>query len=110
MLTTPHMLYSVYNYGTKLYDYYAVNGGGRSAHAPAPQRARGASAMGATPEQAAWKLPAGARHVGSGEEARGLIASSNGGGGLGGIIGDSATGFELVGAGILLFTLWKVFK
>lgn len=95
------MIYSVYNYGTRQYDYY-MGGRQAGAHAPTPRKRLRAGLGGATPEQAAWKLPAGARHVGAGEQARGLIAVS-------GIIGDATTGFEFVGVGLLAFVLWKVF-
>lgn len=69
------MLFSVWNYGNRAYDYYE-SGQRSGTHAPTPPRARGATSLGATPEQAAWPLPAGARLVGSGPEPRGRIATS----------------------------------
>lgn len=67
------MTYSVYNYATKAYDYYFAPTKA-TAHAPKPPSAAGASSLGATPEQAAWPLPAGARRIGAGPNPRGRIA------------------------------------
>lgn len=67
------MIYSVYKYG-RGYDYYEGPSDGKT-HAGTPPRARAAAMLGATPEQAAWKVPAGAKHVGSGTAPRGRIAS-----------------------------------
>jgi hypothetical protein len=77
--------YSVWNNGTRSYDYYATSGV-PEIHAGAPPRVR-TGALGATPDQAAWPLPAGARRVGSGDVPQGRIAS------LG---GDSAVGIPSV--------------
>jgi len=65
--------YSVWNNGTRSYDYY-VAPGTPDIHAGAPPRVHG-SALGATPEQAAWRLPARSRKVGTGELPQGRIAS-----------------------------------
>jgi hypothetical protein len=68
------MMYSVWNNARRAYDYY--RGPATSAtHAGAPPVTRGASELGATPDQAAWPLPAGAVKVGSGEFPQGKIAS-----------------------------------
>ena len=72
------MRYSVWNPATRSYDYYEAQGDA-SIHAGAPPRAA-SSALGATPEQAAWPLPEDARRVGSGEMPQGRIASRDGGG------------------------------
>lgn len=76
------MIYSIYNHGSRTYDYYQAPATAAT-HAPVPPRASGPSAMGATAEQAAWPLPASARKVGSGAEAKGRIARRGGGMGLG---------------------------
>lgn len=65
--------YSIYNYGTRKYDYYRGHGDGAT-HA-APSRIRGQSDIGAIPEQAAVILPAGAVKIGSGDLPRGRIAT-----------------------------------
>lgn len=70
------MIYSVYNYGTRSYDYYEGPGpSGTHAGAP-PLVATGG--LGETPESAAWRVPAGSRKIGSGEMPRGRIASMGG--------------------------------
>ena len=77
------MRYSVYDYTRRAYDYYDAPGPGGT-HAGSPPIAKplplakvGAQ-LGATPDQAAWKLPGGARKVGSGEMPQGRIASLDG--------------------------------
>lgn len=76
-------MYSVLNQKTRAYDYYE-SGETEPWHAPAPPRSRGASALGAIPEDAAWPLPSGAKKVGEGMTARGRIAVARAGGmGLG---------------------------
>jgi len=64
-------LYSVFNYKTGLYDYYepAV-----PPELPASGTLR--AARGKTPESLAAVLPEDAKLVGSGEEARGIIAAA----------------------------------
>lgn len=97
------MNYSVWNNGTRKYDYFTAPGT-PEIHAGAPPRVRG-SDLGATPEQAAWPLPLGARRVGSGELPRGRIAS----------LGDSGGGlFDIdlkksVIYGIAGYLLWRAF-
>jgi hypothetical protein len=66
--------YSVWNPSTRAYDYYTAQGDA-GIHAGAPPRAS-TSALGATPDQAAWPLPADATKVGSGELPQGRIAST----------------------------------
>lgn len=68
------MKYSVWNTGTRAYDYYEAPGG-TATHAGAPPRAS-TRELGATPEQAAWPLPSAAVKVGAGEMPQGRIASS----------------------------------
>jgi hypothetical protein len=68
------MKYSVWNNATRRYDYYTAQGD-TGIHAGAPPRAS-TSELGATPDQAAWPLPADATKVGSGELPQGRIAST----------------------------------
>ena len=81
------MIYSVYNYDTKLYDYFE-GPGPSGTHAGAPPVSLGRSSLGATVEQAAWKVPGSAKKVGSGPMPRGRVAA------VGGI---ALGGFELDG-------------
>lgn len=66
-------IYSVYNYDRRLYDYYE-GPGPSGTHAGAPPLLS-LGGIGATPDAAAWRLPAGSRKIGSGEMPRGRIAS-----------------------------------
>ena len=66
--------FSVWNNATRAYDYYTAQGDA-GIHAGAPPRAS-TSELGATPDQAAWPLPADATKVGSGELPQGRIAST----------------------------------
>jgi hypothetical protein len=68
------MKYSVWNTGTRRYDYYTAQGD-TGIHAGAPPRAS-TFELGATPDQAAWPLPADATKTGSGELPQGRIAST----------------------------------
>jgi len=96
--------YSVYNHDTKLYDYY--DGPGPSGtHAGAPPSSLGRSQYGATVEQLAWKVPTGARKVGSGDIAQGRVASM---GGLAGL-GDIASGDigKVAAVGVIAYLAWR---
>jgi hypothetical protein len=68
------MIYSVYNTTTRLFDYYQTNELAPT-HAGAPAKSILASSLGASPEQAAWTVPVGAKKTGSGVEPRGRIAT-----------------------------------
>jgi hypothetical protein len=68
------MRYSVYNYARRQYDYYDAPGPSGT-HAGSPPAPRGVGDVGAAPERASWKLPAGAKRMGSGEVPQGRIAS-----------------------------------
>lgn len=66
-------LYSVYNWKTKQFDYYQALG-----NTPAPKRfipMFGMSELGVTPDDVAIELPNNVQHVGSGEEAKGTMAT-----------------------------------
>lgn len=96
------MIYSVWNIGAQRYDYFEAPA--KSATHAGPPPVKSSSSLGATPDQAAWRLPAGAKHVGSGELARGRIAS------LGGSDGG---GFDLKQSfvyGVIGYLLYKAFS
>ena len=67
-------VFSVFNYETQRYDYYEGSGP-KGTQAGTPPMRRASSELGATPEQASWKVPMGARKVGSGELPQGRIAA-----------------------------------
>ena len=96
-------MWSVWNNGTRSYDYYEAPGT-RGIHAGAPPRAS-TSALGATPDEAAWPLPHGARKVGNGEVPRGRIAS------LGGY--DASSSLELpklAAIAVIGYLVWKAMR
>jgi hypothetical protein len=71
--------YSVYNIATRAYDYYE-DGRADTTHAGAPPAAllaTGKPRIGVSPESATWRLPWGAKKVGSGPLPKGRIASTN---------------------------------
>jgi len=69
--------YSVYDYTRHAYDYYEGPGPGGT-HAGSPTSPRAVGDLGSAPGSASWKLPMGARKVGSGEMPQGRIASLDG--------------------------------
>ena len=71
------MIYSVLDRGSRQYDYYETPEA-EPWHSPPPPKAKTSSPLGAIPEDAAWKLPAGARRVGRGERPKGRIAVTHG--------------------------------
>ncbi len=71
------MRYSVYDYTRRAYDYYEAPGPGGT-HAGSPPMAKSLGGIGAPPDRASWKLPLGARKVGTGERPQGRIASLGG--------------------------------
>lgn len=77
------MTYSVWNSGTRVYDYYQTRTPA-PIHAGAPSHVTKTTPLGATVDDAAYPLPADAVRVGSGPIARGKIARA-GGMGLGGL-------------------------
>lgn len=71
------MIYSVYDYNRRVYNYYDAPGpSGTHASAP-PKPLLAPTSMGVAPESATWKLPIGAKKIGSGPMPRGRIASSS---------------------------------
>jgi len=69
------VIWSVYRYGRNSYDYYEDGKTPTATHATAPP-GKVRSAMGGTPEQSAWPLPAGAHKVGEGPLPKGRIAAA----------------------------------
>lgn len=95
------MTYSVWDNGTRSYVYYEAPGVSEI-HAGPPPRMTGGM-LGATPDQAAWRLPFGARRTGSGDIARGRIAS----------LGDSGDGFsvtQLIIYPVIGYLLWRALR
>lgn len=100
------MVFSVYNYATRQYDYYR-GGKPTGTHAGSPPISWGRHALGATPEQASWRVPAGAVKIGSGELPQGRIATQRAMG-LGDVeLGGTSTWLLL---GALGFLAWKVLR
>ncbi len=67
------MQYSVWNTATRRFDYYQTSEVGPT-HAPPASHVSSSNALGATPDEAAWPLPPGARMIGSGSVAKGRVA------------------------------------
>jgi hypothetical protein len=98
------MIYSVWNQGAGVFDYYEAPGVEAKANVGKPTHLRSRT-LGATPSQAAWPLPAAARLVGSGEHAQGRV-SSVGGAELGAT--DGSGGLVKIGLlGLCAYLLWK---
>ncbi len=96
------MIFSVYNYGTRGFDYFDAPVK-PTAHAGTPPSGTPNSSV--TPEAAAWRVPAGARLVGSGPAPRGRVAS-RGEISLAGF--DSTT--NLIAVGVIAYFAWTIFK
>lgn len=104
------MIYSVYNYATRKYDYYTAPTKA-TPHAPAPPRALGVGELGATPDEAAWPLPIGAKRVGVGINPKGRIATAKGPieaihGALSGTL-DTST--NVIAMGAAAYLVWRFF-
>lgn len=94
------MIYSIWNPGTRRFDYYETPAQMRRSNVEKPSHL-GPHNLGATPEQAAWPLPDHAVQVGSGPEARGRVAyakGSLGDGSLGDVTPRRLLGLGVVGA------------
>lgn len=100
------MIYSVYDHNRRVYDYYEGDGP-RGTHAGAPPAPLFTSDIGATVEQAAWKVPPGSRKIGSGDLPKGRIAAMGG-------IGDISIGGKSLSTiavyGGLAYVLWRSLK
>ena len=97
------MIYSVWNQSAKAYDYYQNADRQNGANTPTANHLR-QTKLGLTVEQAAWPLPAGSRKLGSGPFAKGRIAGTRSGMGLG-AFDDSS-----VKIGLLVLSAFLVWK
>jgi hypothetical protein len=96
------MRYSVYNYTRRSYDYYEAPGPGGT-HAGSPPATGTVGGVGTSPGRASWKLPAGARKVGTGDMPQGRIASMDGADGL-------SDPMHLVVYAAAAILAWRVFR
>lgn len=94
--------YSVYDYTRRAYDYYDAPGPGGT-HAGSPPVVRAMGGAGASPERASWKLPLGARKVGTGEMPQGKIAALNGADGL-------TDPTHLIAYALAAYVAWRMFR
>lgn len=94
------MRYSVYNYGTKSYDYYDGPSDGATHAGTPPLISFGG--IGAAPDAAAWKLPIGVVKAGSGELPQGRVAS------LGGV--SSGDGLRLGMIALSAYLAWRYLR
>ena len=100
------MIYSVWSYASQSYDYY--QGGQRTGtHAGAPPAPAFRHSVGATPEGASWRLPIGAKKIGSGPMPKGRIASS----GIALGMGDAGVDLPTAAAVLaILYLGWKAIR
>jgi len=100
-------LYSVYSYDRRQYDYYEAPSIGGT-HAGAPPKAPARHATGATPEGGTWRLPFGAKKVGTGDMPKGRIAATGIHlGGLGDLAADLPRVAVIAGVAILAWRYWR---
>lgn len=97
-------LYSVWNPTSLSWDYYQAPGELRAGVFAEDARLSGGFKIGMTVEEAARPLPVGATLVGRGAEARGMVATRNGGRPLGifGLEGDTLFRVALFAGGAYL--------
>ena len=67
------MIYSVWDHAKRVYRYYDDGAIEESVNAPKPKHLR-SGALGAAPDQAAWRVPPGAKPAGEGPYPWGRIA------------------------------------
>lgn len=91
------MIYSVWNPGTRKYAYYTTAEGHKD-DVPEPA-VRCKTKLGCAPSDIAWRLPANARKLGVGEDARGIVVHPSGG--ASGLVGGLGA-FDMPGSGTLL--------
>jgi len=102
------VIYSVWRPHLRAYDYYEATPGPEDVEVPSPGHlGAAASQIGATPEEASWRLPGGARKVGQGAVPRGMIARE---GGFPALSGLPTSGLGLVGLGVGAYLLWQMFR
>lgn len=100
------MRYSVYNYGRRAYDYYEAPEASGT-HVGSPPAPMGVGDLGAPPGRASWRLPGGARKVGSGEFPQGKIASV---GGLGDVDDMLSSPTTMIACAALAYLAWRLFR
>ena len=93
------MIYSVWNSRGRHYEYFETNEVSPT-HAPPPKHVQGRG-LGATPDEAGWPLPHGARSIGTGELPRGRIAST-------GLSGTPSSSAPMLAIGVGLYVLWTL--
>lgn len=98
------MQYSTYDYTTRMYTYWSAPGVSGT-HAGAPSAPSSRNAIGVTPEAAAWRLPWGAKKIGTGPLPKGRIASDAA------ALGDMTSDLPRLGliAGVA-YIAWRIFK
>lgn len=101
------MIYSVWNQGAGVYDYYESGEQQKTFNAPAPNHIRSTSHLGATIKSAAWPLPSDARRVGAGDHPVGRIAMHREGLGFLPEFGGVTKLLLLAGAGWLVLKVIK---
>jgi len=90
-------MFSVWNQGKRSWDYYENGEPDARANAPVPKHTK-TERLGMTPDELAWPLPANARYVGTGPNARGRVAVRKGLGSLSGFAGaDSIASLAFLG-------------
>ena len=101
------MIYSVWNQGKGVYDYFQTPDVQEVANAPKPKHLK-MRQLGMSPAHAAWPLPSGAKLIGSGEFARGRMAISESSRGMGSFgIEDLIFNPTYIAIGIAAFLWWK---
>ena len=100
------MIYSVWNQGARSYDYYENGDVQKSANTPIPSHIS-SPMLGATIDQAAWPLPPNAVKVGSGEFAKGRVASRGGNLLSMGAFSMDTNTVAMIGLGVAAYFLWK---
>lgn len=96
------MRYSVYDHTRHLYDYYEAPGPSGT-HAGSPPRPRSVGDIGAPVDRASWRLPLGAKKMGSGYLPQGRIASLSG--------SDSTWSLtDLLPYAVLAYVGWRIIR
>ncbi len=92
--------FSVWNYGTRKYDYYAA-GQYKGTHVTQPENhAMLGSRLGQTPDEFAASVPVGASKVGSGDVAKGQVAS----------FGEKGSVRQWLLYGVFAYIAWRMFR
>jgi len=98
------VIYSIWNQGKRLYDYYETSEVQERANVGSPKHLKVSRSTdyGMTVPQSGWRMPKNAQYRGSGDSAKGRVAA------LGGIdFGVSRNTVGLIGLGLVAFILWK---